>query len=230
MSISIIIPTLNEADTIVPIIHYLKQNSGSILKEIIVSDGGSQDNTLQLATNAGANAYLSSKKGRAGQMNHGARIASGEILYFVHADTFPPVSYATNIVTAVQNGFSCGRFRTEFNKRSLLLRLNAFFTRFDLFVCYGGDQTFFITSELFNRINGFKEDMLIMEDYDITVRAKAYGRYKIFSDSALISARKYETNSWFQVQKANYTIVQMFKKGASQQEMVQKYKELLNYR
>jgi hypothetical protein len=69
-----------------------------------------------------------------------------------------------------------------------------------------------------------------MEDYDIVTRARQFGKYKIFKKAALISARKYETNSWFKVQNANRTIVKMYKNGASQQDMVNKYKEMLVYR
>jgi hypothetical protein len=72
--------------------------------------------------------------------------------------------------------------------------------------------------------------MRIMEDYDIVVRAKQKAQYGIIQKDVLVSARKYETNSWWQVQKANYTIVQMFKKGASQEEMVIRYKQMLSYR
>jgi len=63
------------------------------------------------------------------------------------------------------------------------------------------------------------------------IRAKSTGaRYKIFSGAALISARKYETNSWLRVQTANYTIIQLYKRGATQEEMAERYRSLLNYR
>ncbi len=72
--------------------------------------------------------------------------------------------------------------------------------------------------------------MRIMEDYEIVIRGKAKARYKIMQKDVLVSARKYDTNSWYKVQIANYTIVQLYKKGASQDEMVFRYKELLDYR
>lgn len=230
MDISVIIPTWNEASSIVALIDHLKKSKSTRPDEIIVSDGGSKDATVQLAESAGAKVLISPRKGRSAQMNHGASVATGDILYFVHADTFPPASYTAEINSAVNAGYNAGRYKTRFDSNNALLRLNALFTALDLFVCYGGDQTFFITKDLFSRIGGFREDMSIMEDYDITVRAKANGRYKILPGYALISARKYETNSWFKVQKANYTIVKMYRNGASQSEMVKRYKELLNYR
>ncbi len=230
-SISIIIPTYNEADGIGKLIQYLQDYGGNYVKEIIVSDGGSTDDTMSIAGAAGAFTTLSPHKSRAAQMNHGASLATGTVFYFVHADTFPPVSYASDIVTAINAGYLFGRYRTKFDSNRKILLFNAWFTRFDLFICYGGDQTLFMNHELFQQIGGFNGSMRIMEDYDIVTRAKSTdARYKIFSSAALISARKYETNSWLRVQTANYTIIRMYKKGASQEEMVNKYKQLLNYR
>ncbi len=227
--ISIIIPTFNEEAYIHSLVIYLTEHGGGYVQEIIVSDGGSADNTLQLASAAGAHAVISPQKGRAAQMNFGASLATGGILYFVHSDSFPPVSFAKNIQDAVQNGFDFGRYRTEFDSKKFILKLNAFFTRFDLFVCYGGDQTLFITRLLFDKLYGFDSTLLIMEDYDIVVRAKTIGRYKILPQQVRVSARKYDTNSWWQVQRANYIIVQMFRKGASQEAMDKRYKEMLSY-
>lgn len=230
-SISIIIPTLNEAGVIVTLIGFLNKHSNGLVKEIIVSDGGSTDETVNLALEAGAKIVQSPAKGRSAQMNFGAGIATGELLYFVHADTYPPSSYAKDISEAVETGYSFGRYRTKFNSSKKILLLNAWFTRFDLFICYGGDQTLFIVKQLFNEIGGFNKDMRIMEDYDIVVRAKeAKAKYKIFNKPALVSARKYETNSWLRVQTANYIIIRMYKRGATQDEMAIRYKALLQYR
>lgn len=195
-TISIIIPTLNEADTVQYLIEYLQEHGGDLLWEIIVSDGGSTDDTANLALQCGAKVFRSPEKGRAAQMNYGAAHATGDVFYFIHADTFPPVSFVHDILEAVEAGYSFGRYRTKFNSNSKILLLNAWFTRFDLLICYGGDQTLFMAKELFEKLKGFNGQMRIMEDYDIVVRAKALdGKYKIFKKTALISARKYETNS-----------------------------------
>lgn len=229
--ISVIIPTYHEADGIAKLVHYLKMYGGKEILEIIISDGGSADQTLQLASEAGAIAVKSPNKGRAAQMNHGASLAKGEVLYFVHADTFPPACFASDILKAIENGYGFGRYQTRFDSNKKILLFNAWFTRFDLFICYGGDQTLFMTRSLFEKIEGFNAEMRIMEDYDIVTRAKSTGaRYKIFGSAALVSARKYETNSWWRVQTANYEIIRMYKKGASQEQMANRYKQLLNYR
>ena len=228
MNLSIIIPTFNEAENISRLVGFLHNHSGD--KEIIVSDGGSTDDTLVIAKKAGASVVVSPQKGRAGQMNYGASLAKGDVLYFIHADTTPPCSFFKDIEIAIVEGFSFGRYRTAFDSKKIILNINAFFTRFDLFECYGGDQTMFISQKLFNEIGGFDASMKIMEDYDLVSRAKKLGRYKIIQKAALISARKYDTNSWWKVQTANYTIIKMYKKGASQNEMVERYKKLLDYR
>ena len=225
--ISIIIPTYNEAAVIVSLINYLYTNSNNLIAQIIISDGGSTDATVSLSTQAGATAILSPQKGRAAQMNYGASKATGDILYFVHADTLPPVCFVADIIAAVKDGYDCGRYQTNFNSTKSILKFNAFFTRFDWFICYGGDQTFFITKKLFDTLNGFKNEMTIMEEYDLTNRAKQTGRYKIFKATALVSARKYEGRSWWQVQMANRKAIQLFKKGASQQQIVNTYKAML---
>lgn len=230
MTISIITPTYNEAGNIGKLVSYLKEHVGSNKVEIIISDGGSSDGTLEEARHAGAIAVLSSEKGRAAQMNHGASIATGEVLYFVHADTMPPKTFVTDILEAVREGNDLGRYLSKYDSPSWLLKINAFLSRLDTFAGMGGDQTLFITKELFDQTDGFNSSMKIMEEFEFCARARKLGRYKIIHLPVLISARKYDTNSWLTIQKANYTIVRMYKHGASQESMVTKYKELLNYR
>ncbi len=226
--ITVIIPTYNEAGNIVRLLDFISANSQGQVAEIIVTDGGSTDNTIGIATDAGANAVLSPRKGRAAQMNFAASMARTELLYFIHADCLPAKSFASDIPEALKGGYDFGRYRTRFDGGPLILKINALFTRLDVFICYGGDQTLFITKELFDKLSGFDETMILMEDFDIVLRAKKLARYRIFPASALISARKYSVNSWLAVQRANYRVVQMYKKGASQQEMAKKYKEWLH--
>ncbi len=228
--ISVIIPTYNEAENIGPLVSYLLKNSSKENCEVLVIDGGSTDNTMQLAEAAGALTVQSLLKSRAAQMNFGASLAKGAVFYFVHADTLPPPGFITDINKAVAENFQLGRYQTTFDVDKIVFKINAYFTRFDWFICYGGDQTLFITKSIFKKINGFDEQMAIMEDYDIVTRARKFGRYKIFSKKAVISARKYKKNSWIKVQLANRKIVRMYKKGASQQDMINEYKHLLQFK
>ena len=229
-TISIIIPTYNEAAQIAPLVRYLLRCGTNALREVIVADGGSEDGTLRLAEAAGAKAVVAPGKGRAAQMNHGAALASGDLLYFVHADTYPPAGFAADILEAVAQGFAIGRYRSRFDSKKMILRLNAWFTRFDFFICMGGDQTLFVTRPLFQACSGFREDMKIMEEYEFCQRARRQGRYRILDGDARISARKYDTNSWLRVQLANAKIIRLYKRGASQEEMIRTYRHLLQYR
>lgn len=229
MRLSIVIPVYNEAENIGPLIRFLKQHGqGNI--EIIVSDGGSSDSTVSVAEKASAIAVSSPQKGRAAQMNYGASLATGSVLYFVHADTFPDASFYNDIRTAIAQGYQLGRYRTKFLSTMPLLRLNEWATRFDFFICMGGDQTLFIQKEFFTAQGGFKTELMIMEEYEFCARARtAGGRYKIMNGAAKVSARKYEKNTWLQVQRANYTAVSLYKKGASQQQIAATYKKLLRW-
>ena len=230
MTISIIIPTYNEADNIEKLIRYFQPFLSQGVREIIISDGGSQDKTREVAELAGAKVVLSPKRGRAAQMNYGANLASGEIFYFVHADAFPPLSFIEDILSALQAGFPAGCYRFRFDSKKILLRVNAYFTRFDQLFCRGGDQTLFITRALFEQLNGFREDMYIMEDYDLIRRIQKNNPFRILPKDTIVSSRKYETNSWLRVQLANLTIVLMYRWGFSQQNLMKTYKWWLNYR
>lgn len=229
MTLSIIIPTYNEEASIGALVRFLRKHSTGAVVDLIVSDAGSEDRTLEEAAAAGATAVVSPGKGRAAQMNFGASLAKGDVLYFIHADCYPPASFVSDISEAIRKGFDLGRYYTKFDSKRTILKINAWFTRFDFFICMGGDQTLFIKHSLFNECNGFREDMKIMEEYEFCQRARQKGRYKIMNGSALISARKYETNTWLQVQLANAKVVRMYKQGASQQELVDMYKRMLSY-
>jgi rSAM/selenodomain-associated transferase 2 len=230
MKISIIIPTLNEAGTIFGLLSSLLTRGNPSLQEIIVVDGGSTDDTVAIAAANPVRVVTSPLKGRAAQMNYGASLASGDVFYFVHADSLPPGSYATDLHRFVTEGYEVGRYRTRFDHPGWLLKFNAFFTRFDWFVCYGGDQTLYITRGLFDKIGGYDNKLHLMEEYDLVTRARKIAKYKIMPAAALVSARKYKDNSWWKVQQANFEIVQMYKRGALQEMMVKRYNELLQYR
>lgn len=230
MKVSIIIPTYNEANNIVTLIQHLIKNGKNLITDIIISDGGSNDNTVEFARLAGATVITSPVAGRAAQMNYGSCVAKGDIFYFVHADSLPPENFVIDIIKAIDDGYDMGRFRTKFNTGKAILKLNAWFTRFDLFICMGGDQTLFIKKSLFTQCKGFKEDLKIMEDYEFCERARMFGKYKIIKDDVLISDRKYDTNSWLTVQLANFKIISLYRKGVSQNDILFAYKKMLNYR
>lgn len=229
MTISIIIPTYNESEHIETLINHLIENGQNVVKEILVIDGHSQDKTMALAQNAGAKSYLSPKKGRAAQMNYGASLASGKILYFVHADSFPPETYVSDILNALEEGFPMGCYRFKFKSDKLMLRFNSYCTRFDRIMCRGGDQTLFVLKDIFEELGHYKDDYVIMEEYDFIIRARKKYPFKIIPKDVLVSARKYDNNSYFRVNLANLTVFMMFYAGCSQLKMLNTYKRMINH-
>ncbi|MFM9952309.1 MAG: TIGR04283 family arsenosugar biosynthesis glycosyltransferase [Saprospiraceae bacterium] len=229
MKVSIIIPTLNEAENIGRVIERLTTRNNGFLSDVIVVDGGSEDQTAALATKAGAR-VIQTPPGRALQMNRGVEQSSGELLYFVHGDTLPPEDCIEKILHAVAEGYPVGCFRFRFDSDSWMLKMNAYFTRFNQIWCRGGDQSLFITREAFNALGGYRDDYRIMEDYDLIIRAREQYPFKVIQDDVIVSARKYETNSYLRVQAANFIVFNMFRLGYSQETMASTYKRLLNYR
>jgi len=227
ISVSIIIPTLNEAGNVEKLVKYLLKHQTSALAEIIVVDGGSTDTTVAIAQKAGAKVINCNRCGRAHQMNKGSQVAKGDVLYFIHCDTLPPPSFLADIQDAIHNNFPTGCFQAKFDTNRFLVKTNGFWSKLDFLFCRGGDQTLFVTKKLFEELNGYKEELMIMEEYDFLIRARKKYPFKIIPTKVLVSARKYENRSYFKVQFANIIVFNMFRFGASQERMVQTYKQLL---
>lgn len=229
-TISIIIITLNEAENIGRLLQRLTQYKNDQVVEVLLVDGGSTDGTQGMAASGGATVLQAPCCGRAVQMNYGAKQSKGDILYFVHADSLPPKTFADDIIKAVEEHYPIGCFRFLFDSGRLLLRLNSYFTRFDKMWCRGGDQTLFITRTLFEELEGYDEAHLIMEEYDLIERARKKHPFKIIPKDVIVSARKYENNGYFKVQLANLTIFNMYRFGCSQEKMRHWYKKVLGVR
>lgn len=230
IKVSIIIPTYNEMNCLANLLSHLKSSAGTDSCEIIVSDAGSTDKTASIAGREKVILLHSPEAGRAAQMNYGAQHATGDILFFVHADTIPPLSFYMDISAAIHKGFDMGRYYSKYRSKNLLLKFNAFFTRFDFFACMGGDQTLFIKKNIFEKSGGFRGDMKIMEEYEFCKRVRVNAKYTIIKKPVLVSARKYETNSWITIQRANAAIMRMYNQGATQEEMLGAYRQKLQYR
>lgn len=192
MKITVIIPVLNEAAIIANTLTYVKENSSSQnIDEILVVDGGSMDRTAEIAIESGAR-VLTSEKGRAKQLNWGAQKAKGEILYFLHADTVPPKDFDQSILEAVSSDHQVGCFQMKFDSKSRFLGFFAWFTRVNVRLCRGGDQSLFITKALFNSSGGYNEDYLIYEDNEYIGRLYKLAAFKILPRHVKTSARRYE--------------------------------------
>lgn len=196
--------------------------------EVIVVDGGSTDATVDEAQWAGARVVQAPQPGRAAQMNHAARLAKGDVLYFVHADVTINLDYVSDIAWAIRDGYESGCYRFRFDSDNLLLRFNSYGTRFEGLYSRGGDQTLFITRSLFDQIGGFSEHYVIMEDFDIIRRIHKVAKFLVIPKDVVVSARKYKTNSWLRVQMANLTAVLLFRCNVAPERIARTYKLMLN--
>lgn len=227
MILSIIIPTLNEEDSIGRTVEYLRSCFAGLQQvEVIVVDGCSFDRTVMIAKNAGAVTVIG-KRGRAIQMNQGASVSTAPLLFFLHADTLPPKSLLSDISGAVQEGYSAGCYRLSFDYEHWFLRLNSWFTRFDINSFRYGDQGLFVTRDIFEKVGGFDESLGLMEDHEIIRRMKHLTKFKIFPKFVKTSARKYLKNGIYRLQCSFVLIYLFYKLGFSQEKLLTIYQSLI---
>ncbi|WP_426059778.1 TIGR04283 family arsenosugar biosynthesis glycosyltransferase [Hymenobacter sp. B1770] len=226
--LSIVIPTYNEGPTIRALLDYLRQaTAGEVGLEIIVADAGSTDDTRQRAQREGVTVLTCPRKGRAAQMNHGARQTTGELLYFLHADSFPPPNFLHDLRQAHQQGYASGCYRLTFDHPHWFLRFSAWCTRLPLTAVRFGDQSLFVRRELFEQVGGFREDLLIMEDQEIVRRLQARAPFRLLPRAVTTSARKYLDNGVYRLQGAFTLIAGLYWLGVSQRRLVGLYRKLI---
>lgn len=228
MSISVIIPAFNEANSVTETITKVRQNSNGHILEIIVVDGGSADETIEKANAAGVKTLESPKKGRAAQMNVGVKHAEGEILYFLHADTHPPTNFDTAIKKAIDQNYKAGCFQLAFDHNHFLLRSYSWFTRFDIDLFRFGDQSLFITKNAFHQLQGFREDHIVMEDQEFVRRIKQHFSFAILDKTVITSAQKYRENGIIKLQLVFTLILLLYYIGIKQDRLVAIYKRFID--
>ncbi len=190
MTVSIIIPALNEASSIAETIRHTE---GLGFDEIIVVDGGSTD-TTRAAAAAGSARVLSSPPGRGRQLNAGARAARGDVLLFLHADTRLPQSARSSIEAALADPRTAGgRFDVQFDSPSpWALMVSTFMNhRSRLTGIATGDQALFVRRSIFMELGGFAH-IPLMEDVEFTARLKRAGRVAALRDRVTTSFRRWE--------------------------------------
>lgn len=226
--ISVIIPVYNEATHIRATIERLRQyDECGLVSEIIVVDGGSSDHTVAVAESAGGKVVDCPKKGRAAQMNCGASSAREEIFYFLHADTFPPQNFSHYIINVLKGGATSGCFRLAFDYKHWFLEICSGFTKFNVNAVRFGDQSLFVTRQVFQASGGFREDLLMMEDQEIIHRIKRCGRFKVMDAVVITSARKYLDNGIFRMQAIFCYIWLLYYLGFSQKYLLKIHQKLI---
>jgi rSAM/selenodomain-associated transferase 2 len=189
---SIVIPTLNEAERIVGCLQVLRawRKAGA---ELIVADGGSIDSTVVLAR-PWADRVLVGPRGRAKQMNHGASVATGDVLLFLHADTLLPADAPAALDAALADAqVSWGRFDVRIDGESPLLELVAALMnlRSRLGGIATGDQAIFVRREVFQRVGGFP-DQPLMEDIELCKRLRKLSKPACLRQRVTTSGRRWE--------------------------------------
>ncbi len=188
--ISIIIPTLNEAERLKATLTHLFDAFDPDQTEIIVSDGGSNDMSQDIAGNFPC-VVIKGSPGRALQMNRAASRARGEWILFLHADTELPGNWQESIPASRQWGF----FPVRLSGRHLLFRVieRAMSLRSSITRVATGDQAMFFRKSFFQQINGFDE-IPIMEDIAISKKARRISQPNIASAAIITSSRRWEKN------------------------------------
>ena len=226
--ITVIIPTFNEADVIEQTIQKIFANdTANFISEIIIADGGSTDGTLTIQAQAKLIILKCLHKGRSAQMNEGATLAKNNILFFLHADSWPPLGFSSLIVEAKENGFAAGCFRLQFDYNHWFLKLNAWFTRFNINNFRFGDQGLFVGKIDFINSGGFLTDHIVMEDQEFIKRFQKKNSFIVLPTAVCTSARKYVENGVFKTQGVFFLIYFMYYLGYSQTKLVKTYKRLL---
>ncbi len=195
MKFSVIIPSYCEQAGIARVVREVQRLPGRADREIIVADA-TPGTAVQKALKGSGAITLCAPKGRAAQMNAGAKKAAGEIRLVRHADTRLPENAFGAIARAMDSGlYSAGAFRLEIDSPNPWLRFVAwtasirnFFTNTPYW-----DQAIFVRKDLFERLGGYRE-IPVMEDLDFTERVKAQGgRIVILDEAVRTSARRWET-------------------------------------
>lgn len=222
-NLSVIIPVLNEAEHLRATLHEVQQ---AIPKEIIVVDGGSQDQTLALVKSFSTVKVVSTFPGRAHQMNVGAQLATGEILLFLHGDTRLPKKYLEQVQTILTSDVVAGAFELKINSslRGLRLveRLVNWRSRY-LQLPYG-DQALFLRAALFRDLGGFKE-LPIMEDFELVSRLKKRGKIAIASTAVITSGRRWQKYGVWRTTLMNQVIIIAYRLGVAPSRLARWYRQ-----
>jgi rSAM/selenodomain-associated transferase 2 len=211
--LSVIVPALNEAQELPGLLDSLLQLPGNC--EMLVVDGGSSDASERIVCASSRVRWLTAPRGRAAQMNAGARAARGESVLFLHADTRLPANAVARIVTALADPqVVAGSFRLRFEPNSMLLRLYALCSRLNFTITTFGDQGLFMRRSDFLQMGGYAP-LPFLEDVEFQRRLRARGRFVKLPLGVTTSARRFRAHGVLRQQLRNVVLVALFLAGAS---------------
>lgn len=222
-NISIIIPTLNEVDSIGGLLPDLLAIPDA---EVLVVDGGSIDNTVDVAKSLGAQ-VLSTSPGKSRQMNTGAEAARGDILLFLHCDTKLATGFVEQMRDALnQQGVSAGAFQLTIDGIGFGLRVIEWLVNFRskiLGMPYG-DQGIFVSTDMFFSVGAFPLQP-IMEDFELIRKLRKKGKVKILPLRATSSARRWEKLGILKTTAMNQAIIIGYLIGVSPEKLAGWYRK-----
>ena len=221
--LSVIIPALDERQTIGDVLDDLAglRDAGH---EVILVDGGSSDATPRIAA-PGVDKVLRSDRGRARQMNAGARAASGDVLWFLHADCRIPAGAAQQVIDGCARGPIWGRFDVRLSGAATLLRIveTLMNLRSRLTGIATGDQAIFVRRDAFDRIGGFP-DQPLMEDVEISRRLRAIGRPACLRARVVTSGRRWDAHGAWRTIRLMWRLRWRYWRGESPQSLAEAYR------
>ena len=216
--LSVIIPTLNAEQSLSRTLESVQALALPML-EVLVTDGGSSDNTIHLATELGAK-VVHAEPGRGRQLAHGASIAQGPWLLFLHADTVLPPDWEMDLsrfITAERNQGLAGYFRLGFDSNKRASRRVAALAnwRADVLGLPYGDQGLLIHRDLYETVGGYRAELNLMEDVDL-VRRIGPMRLKRLNRTVITSAARYQVDGWWARPLRNLLCLGLYLLGAPQ--------------
>jgi rSAM/selenodomain-associated transferase 2 len=226
--VSIIVPTLNEAANICRLAQALNRLPGA---EVIFVDGGSRDGTVQEIKNQcigdGKIRLVHSASGRGRQMNAGARLARGDWLIFLHADTFlPPPSFQDFLrFVRSQQQLIAGAFTFRVDHPRWVYRYLEFYVamRSRLLRLPYGDQAIFVNRKVFEELGGYRDDYPLMEDVELVRRLNKHQGFAILKFPVYTSARRFERDGYLRRTCGNLYLQCLYACGVPPQKLAEKY-------
>ena len=213
LRISVIIPALNEESIIASTLEALRPLAPT---EVILVDGGSTDHSREIVARTDAT-LTSSVRGRAEQMNHGARLARGDVFLFLHADTHPPPSAIREIRSALEDPRCVGgRFDVRLEGNHSIYRLIGALInlRSRLTKVATGDQAIFVRREVYEEIGGFP-NLPLIEDIAFSRYLKKKGKVACLKSRVATSARRWEREGIWQTVLRMWALRLLYLAGVS---------------
>ncbi len=226
MRFSIIMPVLNEETVLDAQLAAICRVCAGCDYELLIIDGGSCDRTVEIGNQYGH--VVHTARGRARQMNAGARTASGDILLFLHADTQLPARALTLIEQALrQPGIVAGAFRLHFDSEHWPYRLieKSINLRSYLRRSFTGDQAYFMPRTRFWQVGGYPEQPL-MEDIEIMHRLRRHGKIVLLAETVTTSVRRHEEIGLLRSISLMWCLRVLYSFGVSSARLQRLYKDI----